>query len=152
FKNNGGNFAVLPADGLILPQELRAGVEIAIEAKDIVRDTTKWNGYVDVQLDVQAGTVPVGLPNAGKSYPSGKDLVRLRVAPLLFSHHLQAPEAIYVTSISSPDSADFRTDLGDATNAAQVPGGLVELTPDDYDQWTQDWFEIGWMSMPAPGG
>ncbi len=43
----------------------------------------------------------------------------------------------------------FRTDLKKAASAASTPH-VVELP--EWDQWTQDFFETGWMSMPAAGG
>jgi protein-arginine deiminase len=153
FKNNGGKFELLPPDGVLTAAELRAGVELALEGKDFVRDADVWDGNVDVTLHVDGGTVPPNHPRAGEAYPSGDDKVRLHVAPLLLSHHLQPAEQIYATKVPmSAASAEFRADLGDAAGNAQISGGLVECEPHDVDQWTQDWMEIGWTSMPAAGG
>ncbi len=145
FKNVGGNWEVLPQSAFLTYQELRAGVELAIEGKDILRDNSVWDGYADLTLAVEAGTTP-----DGEDYPDGSDTVRLRIAPLLLSHHLQAPEEIYATVLSSTGSNAFRQDLSDAASAAGVPAGLYEVAV--ADQWTQDFMEIGYMSMPSAGG
>jgi len=148
FKNNGGQWSVLPEDGTLTPAELRAGVELAIEGKDVLRDASVWDGFADVVFDVSGGTDP----KTKKAFPSGQDTVRLRMAPILLSHHLQAPEQIYATLLGGSASDAFRTDLGNAAGQSNVPQGLHEADPFDLDQWTQDWMEIGWMSMPAAGG
>jgi protein-arginine deiminase len=137
FKVNGTSFEVLAKDGKLSTAELRSGVELAIEAKDIVRDPSVWDGFVDVTLSVDA------------SGATASDKVRLRVAPLLTSHHLSPAEITYVTQLNTASSQATRTDLGAAATAAGVPapkGVLVQ------DQWTQDFFETGFMSMPGPGG
>ena len=41
FKVKGASFEVLEKNGKLTTAELRSGVELAIEARDIVRDTTK---------------------------------------------------------------------------------------------------------------
>jgi protein-arginine deiminase len=124
--------------------DLAAGVELAIEARDIARDKAVWDGFVDVRLTV-TGTTPSGMP-----MPETTDLVRLRVAPVLFRHHLDPAQRSYVTRINSTSSTAFRGDLSAAVTAAAVPGGLYEYS--GSDQWTQDFFETSYTSMPAPGG
>ena len=129
------------------PAEIRAGVELAIEGKDILRDKDAWDGMAHFQLDMDAGRAP-----GGGDYQDGSDSVVLRIAPLLLSHHLQKPVQTYVTDAGqfSPGSTVFRQDLKAATEAAGVPDGMSEHAVGD--QWTQDWMEIGWTSMPAPNG
>jgi protein-arginine deiminase len=149
FKKQAGGFQLFdPSATRLTPADLRTGVELAVEGKDIVRDRTAWDGYVDVTLEVKAGTAPGGV-----KLPDGKDTVRLRLAPVVLAHQLLAVEAAYDTLAWGSDSEVFRTDFKAAASAAGVPGGVVELdgVPED-DQWTQDLFEIGVMSMPAAGG
>jgi protein-arginine deiminase len=143
FVRRNGEFTVLAPDAVLSAQELRAGVELALEGKDVVRDPSVWDGYVDVTLKVEGGTGAEG----------GLDTVRMRVAPILFSHHLQPVEALYATGIPGyADSTVFTDDLGDAATAAGVPEGLVKLQVPGFDQWTQDLFESGAMTMPGAGG
>lgn len=137
FKVSGSSFEVLADGDTISTAELRSGVEIGIEARDIVRDTKKWDGYVDVTFKVEAGDA------------SGSDKLRMRVAPLLTSHHLSAAESTYVSLINSTSSQATRADLAAAATAAGVaaPKGISTT-----DQWTQDFFETGFMSMPGANG
>ncbi len=147
FKNNGGNWDAVAFPLSLTVAEMRAGVELAVEGKDILRDKDAWDGTAKLQLDVDAGTTP-----SGADYPDGSDTVVLRMAPLLLSHHLQKPMQVYVTDAGqfSAGSAVFRKDLEAAVTAAGVPEGLSQHAVGD--QWTQDWMEIGWVSMPAENG
>jgi protein-arginine deiminase len=145
-KSANGSFVFFdPAVGTLSSAELAAGVELAIEATDVVRGSAGWNGFVDVTLSVDAGT------SNGQALPDGTDVVRLRVAPVVFRHHLDPAETVYASAINSQSSQVFRTDLQAAMNQSAVPDPtLVTLTTND--QWTQDFFETAYMSMPAPGG
>jgi protein-arginine deiminase len=83
--------------------------------------------------------------------PDGSDNVRLRVAPVIFRHHLDPAETVYVSAFNTTASLAFRNDLAVATVAAAVPAPLYEFWGIG-DQWTQDFFETSIMSMPAVGG
>jgi protein-arginine deiminase len=137
FKVKGGAFEVLAKNATLTTAELRAGVELAIEARDIVRDTTVWDGFVDVTFSVVS---------AGATLT---DKVRMRVAPLLTSHHLSPAESTYVTILNSASSQATRADLAAATTAAGVPAPKTIAVS---DQWTQDFFETAFMSMPGKNG
>lgn len=137
FKGRGSNFEKLGDDGALTIAELRSGIELAIEGKDIVRDAKVWDGYVDVTLSVQT-------PGGTKT-----DKVRMRVAPLLTAHHLQPALTTYVSQINSSSSQATRADLGEAATAAGVPAPKGLPTT---DQWAQDFFETGLMTMPGPDG
>jgi protein-arginine deiminase len=148
FKKHGENFNLFTPGDALNAAELRAGVEFAIEGKDIVRDLSVWDGYVNVTLHVTAPSQNV----------DATDTVRMREAPVLTSYNLQPAEVVYATrvagaiaSIQDPGSVAFTNDLGAAVTDAQVPAPLDEIDADD-DQWTQDYFETGYMTMPAPGG
>jgi protein-arginine deiminase len=144
-KNQNGAFVLFnPATSQLDRNDLATGVELAIEALDIVRDTTVWDGFVDVTLTV-TGTDPLGVP-----MPATKDRLRMRVAPMLFRHHLHAARKVYVTNINSSSSAVFRADLNTAAQAAALPEPIYEYF--GSDQWTQDFFETAYTSMPAPNG
>ncbi|MBI4702452.1 MAG: protein-arginine deiminase [Deltaproteobacteria bacterium] len=145
FKKGGPSFQLFdPAQGKLAAADLKAGVELAIEATDVVRDGAVWNGYVDVTLSVDAGTGPNG------PLPDGTDTVRLRVSPVMLRHHLDEAQTVYVTKLNYDSSKIFRQELAAAAAAAGVPDPLYELSVGD--QWTQDYFETAYTSMPAPGG
>lgn len=145
FKNVGGNFTLFtPGTSVITSAELQAGVELAIEGKDILRDSAVWDGRVKITLQVDAGTGPNG------ALPDGSDTVEMRMSPVMFRHHLDPATTIYASKLNTTSSNVFRADLLAATQAAGVSGGLVEISVGD--QWNQDYFETAYQSMPAPGG
>jgi len=138
FLVKGSSFEVLTDGAKLSAADLRAGVELAIEGRDVVRDAKVWDGYVDVTFMVEGGGVA-----------KASDKVRLRVAPVITSHHLSPAEKTYVSLINTSSSQATRADLATAATAAGVaaPVGI-----ETSDQWTQDFFETAFMSLPAPGG
>lgn len=137
FKVSGSTFSVFESGSKLSHDEIRDGVELAIEGKDIVRDASEWDGFVDITLEVSA------------EGERKTDKVRMRVAPLLTYHHLLPTEETWVSSFKDTGNQALRADLAKAAKAAGVP------PPREIgvgDQWTQDFFETGYMSMPAPGG
>ncbi len=146
FKNDGqGNFTVLHATDALTTDELRAGVELAIEGTDIVRDDAVWDGYVDLTFTVSGDSVTDAKP----------DTVRMRLAPVLTHHHLQTAQKVFVAGITGDSgSTAMRADLKAAASKAGVPDGVTELKNSAVagDQWTQDYFEPGYMAMPSADG
>lgn len=140
FKRTGTgdtDFEVLAEDAALTAEEIRAGVELAIEGKDIVRDVAVWDGYVEVKLDVTVAT------------ETASDVVKMRVSPVMTYHHLQPAEEVFVSTTGSSGNRAMRTDLAAACTAAKVPAPT--LVP-DQDPWTQDFFETAFMSMPGADG
>jgi len=125
------------------PASLAAGINLKVEATDIVRNSTTWDGYVDVTLQTYAPY------NMGMG-PSVSDTVRMRVAPVLTFSHMTPAINTYATNVpNDPDSTDFRTDVQAAVTAAGITAPLTSMTtPVQPDQWTQDFFETGYMNMP----
>lgn len=139
FVVDGGAYAVYdPTTDTFTAAQLRAGVRLALEGKDIVRDPARWDGYVDLTLTVTA-------PGAA----TGKDVVRMRVAPVITQHHLMQEQQVFASHLKGdPDSNAFWSDLTAATTAAQLK--LNDLATDDF--WIQDLFEVGYAAMPAKEG
>ena len=132
------DFEVLAEDDVFTADEIRAGFELAIEAKDIVRDADVWDGLVEVQLTVSS-------PSKGDS----SDKVVLRVAPVLTFHHLLPAEQIWVSNTRTQGNKDMRTDLAASCKAAGI---AAPKTIDVPDPWAQDFFEPAYMSMPGKDG
>ncbi|MDI1430548.1 protein-arginine deiminase family protein [Polyangium sorediatum] len=144
-KTEAGAFEFFDPATKLGQADLAAGVELAIEARDITRDTAVWDGFVDVSLTV-TGTDPSGAP-----MPEEKDSVRLRVAPVLFRHHLHPARTIYAANVQGEASSTaFRNDLKAAMQTAGLSEPLYEYA--NSDQWTQDYFETAYTSMPGAGG
>ncbi|MBX3201085.1 MAG: protein-arginine deiminase [Labilithrix sp.] len=132
------DFEVLAEDNVFTAEEIRAGFELGIEAKDVVRDAAKWDGYVELQLTVTS-------PTKGTS----TDVVLMRVAPIITFHHLLPAEQIWVSNTMTQGNAAMRTDLAKACKAAAIGAPKTINVP---DPWTQDFFEPAYTSMPGPGG
>ena len=140
FKRTGegaADFEVLADDSTFTAEEIRAGVELAIEAKDIVRDAAKWDGFVDVTLTVTVGA------------ESATDTVKMRVAPVMTFHHLLPAEEVFISDTGTGGNRATRTDLAKFSTAAGLPSPTLI---DERDQWAQDFFETAFMSMPGPKG
>lgn len=140
FQKTDAGWVVLHPGDAIAQADIVRGLELGIEAKDIVRDPAVWEGVVDVTWHVTAKGV------------DQSDTVRLKVAPVLLQHHGTAAERVVAAKVGDQGSADFRRDLGAAVTAA-LPGVTLEqlIVPED-DVWVQDFMEVGYTSMPAPGG
>jgi protein-arginine deiminase len=145
----------------ISADDLKAGnVSLAIEATDVVRDTAVWDGFATLTLTV----------TPGDGSAAATDAVKLRVAPIVTRHHLATEDRIFVTKFASdPGSIALRSTLysnlagggeGDGGTVSATPSNVTEIDGDlSYgntfpydDQWTQDFFEVGYMSMPAANG
>ncbi len=147
--DGGGKFSPLAADHQLDADALRRGVTLALEGKDILRGDKPWDGYLEVTFTVRGPGAGGGQGAAGEIV--GSDTVRLRLAPLLTSHHLQPAERIFVSDSGGPDSDVFQAGIAKALQAAGLAASALVKLP-TWDQWTQDFFETGWMSMPAAGG
>jgi protein-arginine deiminase len=143
-KRAGAWVAVAPGTRLTA-QELRQGVELGVEATDVIRDSAKWDGRVVVRLTV---SVP------GRA--STSDDVTLRVAPLLTQHHLQQARQVLVTKVRGTDEyareqRKFVTALEKEVRRAGITAPLVTFEKYD-DPWAQDFVEPAYVSMAASGG
>ncbi len=142
FQVKGAQFVPLTSGHTLTREELATGVELAIEGKDIVRDRAVWDGFVDVTF-VVTSVSSSGTPT------TATDKVRMRVAPVVTFHHGLEPVQTFVSSYGSQGNRAMRTDLAAAASAA----GVAAPTPIGVDDpWTQDFFETGYMSMPAAAG
>ena len=89
-------------------EQLRAGVELAIEGIDVVRSEQIWDGYI---------TLTFGVADSGGT-SLGLDVVKMRVSPMMLYHHLLDAEVAYVAAVSGQSSIDFRTDFQAGIDAA----------------------------------
>ncbi|MCE9673177.1 protein-arginine deiminase domain-containing protein [Myxococcus stipitatus] len=144
FKRKSGTFTSTRVANIVTltTAEVRRGVDVAIEANDIVRDSAEWDGFVDVVLSMAHASQPENV---------FVDTVRMRVAPVVMFHHLSPARNVFVSRLQGDLESDrFRADLGGALAGSGEPMALSEFAVDDL--WAQDYFEPAYMSMPAPGG
>jgi protein-arginine deiminase len=81
--------------GPLTVAELRRGPKLLLEARDIIRDRAVWDGSLRVVLRVQTG---------GRV---ATDMVRLRVAPVLFENQTMPLERVFAASNVGPgDNVD----------------------------------------------
>jgi protein-arginine deiminase len=119
--------------------QIRAGVDFMLEGKDIVRNTATWDGYIDITLTVTDGAGEVGT-----------DTVRMRVSPLMLFHHAEDTVTAYISPGNGSNAGAFTQDMNNAFTAAGGDAELINLPVSD--QWTQDYFETGYMTMPGVSG
>jgi protein-arginine deiminase len=131
------DLAVVAPETTFTAAQIRAGLELAIEATDIVRDREAWDGYVNVRFTINTKLGP------------SSDTVRMRVAPVLTYHHLLPAEQVWVSNTQRPGNTLMRIGLTAACKAANIS---TPTEDDADDQWTQDFFEPAYMSMPMDGG
>ncbi|KAI9658793.1 MAG: hypothetical protein M1821_002353 [Bathelium mastoideum] len=151
FRQEGNAWVFNRANDTFSHEELKSGLELGIDARDI-RRPNKWDGNVSVNFTVRSG-------NEGSV-----DQVAFHVAPLQIHHNLQAVQQ--VLAMEGNDSTvrgsylnRFTHDLGAVVEQTNVPNGLRLLpqtpSPNDPDHpnleiWTQDFVEPAYVSMPGP--
>ncbi|QKW07414.1 hypothetical protein HUT18_14490 [Streptomyces sp. NA04227] len=146
FLKRAGAWQPVTATTKLTAAELRSGVELGIEATDVVRDKAVWDGTAVVALTVNPG---------GGAKPT-TDRVTLRTAPLLTHHHLQRAQQVLVTEIKGDDpyareQRKFVKSLAEEVKKAGITAPLVKFT--QYgDPWAQDFVEPAYATMAGPGG
>jgi len=137
--------------------DLRRGVRVGLEGRDVVRDPARWNGQITVTLTVT---------DRGRT---SVDEVRMRVAPLMFQNDLQRAQTVLAGRPAdgpgwwdgNPPYQDgvpgewrpFAQSLRKATDSAAARLRFVTGTSQGWkDMWLQDTFEPATASMPAVGG
>nr|CEL12827.1 Protein-arginine deiminase type III [Kibdelosporangium sp. MJ126-NF4]CTQ98513.1 Protein-arginine deiminase type III (EC 3.5.3.15) [Kibdelosporangium sp. MJ126-NF4] len=155
-RRDDGFVALTPEnDGVLTAADLKHGVNLAVEGRDVVRDRAVWDGVVTVTLEVPG---------------QGADRVQLRVAPLMLQHDLQPATTVFAGKPGDgpgwPAKAQpwpiadgvpgewpaFSSSLRTATGP-QVETRFVQGSPGWWkDMWWQDTFEPATVSMPVRGG
>ncbi|MFF1818750.1 protein-arginine deiminase family protein [Kribbella sp. NPDC058245] len=143
--------------GSLTAAQLRKGVRLGLEGRDVVRDPTKWDGRITVTLTVR---------DHGRS---SSDVVQLRVAPLMLQNDLQPAQTVLAGAPNDgpgwpggqapyPDGVPgewqpFARTLRSATSETGARLKFVKGTAQGWkDMWLQDTFEPATASMPAVGG
>jgi protein-arginine deiminase len=132
--------------------DLRLGAEFLVEANEVVRDAQAWDGIFEIALEVHNA--------AGTSL--ARDTVKFQIAPVLFQHHLNRAETVFVTDIGGKDGnrADTEAGLSDAfetamnlgSNGAETKFRKLAGKVTDNAVWNQDFWEPGYVSRPTEGG
>jgi protein-arginine deiminase len=108
FVQKAGRWVMLRANQPLTARELRAGLNLRLEALDIVRDKRHWDGNIDVIAKVTNGKKTV------------VDRVRFHVAPLIVQSDLMRVQQLYLPGM--PWGQDDPSGItGVAGNAALSP-------------------------------
>ncbi|MCQ8774501.1 protein-arginine deiminase family protein [Streptomyces telluris] len=154
-----GKYVSLGAGGRLSAEELRRGVHLAVEGRDIVRDRKRWDGRIDVTLTVtQRGTTRTAR-------------TALRVAPVLLQHDLQRAQHVFaaapgpgegqpveVPAATRPPGQwrEFADSLRKAAKESGLPESGVRFQPGTAqwwkDIWRQDIAEPGYVTKTTPHG
>ncbi|MGX2996764.1 protein-arginine deiminase domain-containing protein [Streptomyces sp. JNUCC 64] len=145
FVKRGGDWVHLKPTTKLSAAELRRGVEIGVEATDVIRDAARWDGTVRVRLSVTSGGT------------TSRDDVTLRTAPVLTHHHLQKAKEVLVSKVRDayvPGGVEeqhrFVEGLRREVRAAGITKPVRTLDTDDI--WAQDFVEPGYVSMTGADG
>ncbi|UQI46464.1 protein-arginine deiminase domain-containing protein [Streptomyces sp. HU2014] len=154
-----GRYVSLGTDGRLDAGELRRGVRLAVEARDIVRDRERWDGRIEVTLAVT---------RHGTTRTARADL---RVAPVLLQHDLQRAQHVFASApgpgegqpVEVPASPrrpgqwrEFADSLREAAEKSGLPGSGLRFQPGTAqwwrDVWRQDIAEPGYVTRTTPHG
>ena len=124
--------------GSLSAAELKSGVQLGIEGRDVVRDRAVWDGTSVVTLTVTAD---------GRTTSK---TVRMHEAPVLTQPNTGRLQRV-LTAI--PDDSDDSGKAWRAATAAVLPKKVALSKLDTSgDEWMQDLFEPAYASMPGPDG
>lgn len=139
-EDSPGKFIPLTQGQTFSAQQIRKGIDLAIEAKTPMVNEEQWDGRVTVRFEV----VDQG--------QRGSDEVMLKVAPLLAHSHLDPIERLIAAPLQSdPNTVKFRSELEKAIqDSGMAPAPLYLNVPGD--EWAQDWMESFYASIPGPNG
>ncbi|WP_190025550.1 protein-arginine deiminase family protein [Streptomyces hiroshimensis] len=159
FVMRDGQYVSLGADGRLSAEELRRGVQLAVEARDIVRDRKRWDGRIDVTVSVT---------QHGVTRTARADL---HVAPVLLQHDLQRAQHVFaaapgpgegqpveVPAATRPPGQwqEFADSLRKAAKESGLPESDVRFQPGTAqwwkDIWRQDIAEPGYVTKTTPHG
>ncbi|MFJ6750006.1 MULTISPECIES: protein-arginine deiminase family protein [unclassified Streptomyces] len=159
FVRRGGRLVPLAGSGRLTSAELRHGVRLAVEGRDIVRDPKRWDGRIPTALAVTDGG-------------STRTVHRmLRIAPVLLQNDLQRAQQVFsaapgpgkgqpveVPAAQRPPGQwrQFAHSLRAATRAAGLKGRQLTFRSGTSqwwkDIWRQDVAEPGYVTRSTPGG
>ena len=113
FIQQDGQWQLLPRELLLTANKIRQGVDLRIEALDVVRDPRVWDGRIDVVAKVSDGTKKVS------------DTVQFRVAPLLLQSDLMKMKRLYLPGMPWAQDGIFSNLAANISPLEQSVTGLA---------------------------
>lgn len=141
FLHDGDSWTYVSSNYTFEAEQLRQGLSLGVDARDF--RSAQWDGRATLQFSVKDGAA------------EAKDTVAMRVAPVLTHHHAQLAEQVFASDPSGLDGMDnesfpFPNDLARVSAQAGVKKPLYHVNV--TDNWTQDFFEPGYATIPGPDG
>lgn len=134
-----GQFVAIASGHRFTPEQVRAGLHLAVEGKVPAMDAAVWDGRIELHYEVQ---------DAGKR---ALNKVALSVAPLLTHTHAdEIKHLIAAPSTVDPNAQNFRRDVDQAMTAEKFAPKHTYLKVGD--EWAQDWVEPLYASIPGSDG
>lgn len=136
-----------PNEARLSHDDLRRGVEFAIEAKDF--PGPQWDGRVEIRVTVTDGR------------EERVDTAVMRTAPWMMFNSVAPTVRVYGPQAEGYGPAMvFAYDLEDATSTDGMPLRFINTLERTYhtdptegpDVWIQDIMEFGWTGIPGPDG
>ncbi len=131
-------------------EELRAGLQLGIEAKTLVAlpEAGDWDGYVDLTYQVVGAD---GKPVSTTTSPSGTDRAKMHVAPwMMFGNSTPHIDTVFASNVSPVFITALSGAVGEANKV--VPINFVKITNWPGDQWVEDYSQTGVESVPWADG
>ncbi|KAK4129715.1 hypothetical protein N657DRAFT_562242 [Parathielavia appendiculata] len=121
---------------------LRSGISLAMDGRELVTDASVWDGSVRVVFEVTDG---------GRT---ARDSVALKQAPVLLHHHLQQAEIVLSSAAGNKETIGSGWQAHFLRELEKAVGGdaRIVLFNQSTDIWAQDFLEPGYASMPGPDG
>ncbi|KAH6420898.1 hypothetical protein HBI14_086720 [Parastagonospora nodorum] len=140
-KNSTASWRLVDQEFQFNATQLRAGITLGIDGRELVTNASVWDGSVVIRFDVF------------NDLDQSSDSVAMKMAPVLIHHHLQKVETIIATdsNSSNPDQQNFVRQIEAARQTAGIANQLILFNQSD-DIWAQDFIEPGYASMPGPNG
>lgn len=136
FLKQGSDWEYVETTDTLSAATLRAGAELGVDARDVVRDTTIWDGRIELEFAVTDGDA------------TASHMIGLRVAPVIIHNHLENATEVFVPQSNGPVHETFVQDLTTAMGKFKSEAPLRTLNT--TDNWAQDFVEFGHVSMPGP--
>ncbi|KAM3437675.1 hypothetical protein MY4824_003694 [Beauveria thailandica] len=140
FLKQGDGWTYVAPDYTFTADQLRRGLNLGVDAREVRTD--RWDGRATLRFSVE--------DNGAEA----KDSVAMRVAPVLTHHHAQLAEQVVVTDFQLGDGDSFSERYNGDFERFSALAGLKKpvLRANQSDEWTQDFFEAGYTTMPGADG
>jgi protein-arginine deiminase len=135
------DFTPLPAptDLIVTTQELKDGVRFGLEV-DSLAGMTDWTGEAQFALTV---SFPDGTVRTSTS--------DFKVAPLILQWNTAPTDRVFYVEAGTYND-DFIAGLAPMCAATGAQCTPIALPFRAFDQWVQDFFDLGWTSFPGADG